>query len=312
MAAQRYVNAIFIGPAALKILKEDAVGEVHSIFERAFNILIAGELVGISGKDVFKGPFNITTDIDSNTSMRSLVRKDAKVSVAGNLLRVGDGLTISLNGAEVWRLKQGVTKASDIKSVKRNLSLAKRLAGGRKEGLGQLVLHVERIISGTIIDDPKLNQVSRVALPHIMALVSAVKSGDLELVRQSAKNLVGLGPGLSPSADDMLAGLMAGLRWEVNSFGGNVDRVDEVNRTIVDHAAEDTTLLSQQLLKHSALGEVNEAVESLLEAILAGEAEGVKTATEKVLAAGETSGVDTIVGILLGLLLGIDFLKFDR
>jgi hypothetical protein len=110
----------------------------------------------------------------------------------------------------------------------------------------------------------------------------------------------------------MLAGLMAGLRWAVNSFGGDVNRVDEVNRTIVGHVAENTTLLSQQLLKHSALGEVNEAVEGLLEAILADEAENVKTAAEKVLAIGETSGVDTIVGILLGLLLGIDFLNFGR
>lgn len=312
MVAQRSAKAIFIGPAALKILKEGAVGEVHSVFERTFNVLIAGELAGISSKDVPKGPFNITTDIDSNTSMRSLVRKGAKVSVAGGLLRVGNELTISLNGAKVWQLKRGVAKSPNVESVKRNLSLVKKLAGGRKDGLGQIVPQVENIISGTLIDDLKLNQVSRVALPHITGLVSAVKSGNLELVRQSAKNLVGLGPGLSPSADDMLAGLMAGLRWAVNSFGGDVNRVDEVNRTIVGHVAENTTLLSQQLLKHSALGEVNEAVEGLLEAILADEAENVKTAAEKVLAIGETSGVDTIVGILLGLLLGIDFLNFGR
>lgn len=305
--ATRPVKAISIGPAALKILKKGAISEVHSTFERAFSVLIGDKLVGIARGDVLRSPFNIIADFKPNISMRSLVRKGAKVSVAGDLLRVGDELTISLKGAEVWRPGRAVAKALDVESVKRNLLLAKRLAGGRKEGLGQLAPHIECIISGASPDDPQLNQVSRAALPHIAALASAVRSGDLELVRRSVKNLVGLGPGLSPSADDMLSGLMAGLRWAVNSSGGDVDRVDEVNRTIVDHVAGDTTSLSRQLLEHAARGEANEVVEGLLKTILAGEAEDVKVAVEKVLAMGETSGVDISVGILLGLSIGMDF-----
>jgi hypothetical protein len=304
MTARRSVKAISIGPTALKILKEGAVGEVHSVFERAFNILFEGELVGVAREDVPKGPFNIIINI-SNTSMKSLVHKGARVSVDGGLLLVGDELTISLKGAEIWKPRQGVTKALDVESVRRNLSLVKELAGGREEGLGQLMPHAESIISGAPFDDSKLNQVSRVALLHITALASAVKSGDLERVRQSSKNLIGLGLGLSPSADDMLAGFMAGLRWAINSFKGDVNRVDEINRAIVARVAENTTLLSQQLLKHGARGDVNEAVKDLLEAILAGEVD-VKTAAEKVLAMGETSGVDTTVGILLGLSIGMD------
>ena len=68
-------------------------------------------------------------------------------------------------------------------------------------------------------------------------------------------------------------------------------------------------MLGKQLLIRAAAGEVNEAVEGLLEAILAGQIEEVRTATEKVLAIGETSGVDSIVGILLGSLLGIESLN---
>lgn len=311
MTAQQSVKAISIGHTALNILKEGAVGEVHSIFERAFNVLIWGELVGIARGDVPKGPFNIIIDIGSSTSMQSLVRKGMSVSVAGGSLVIGGELTISLKGAGIWGPRRGVTKALDVKLVRRNLSLARELAGGRKGGLGQLVPHVESTVSGAPFDDPQLNQVSRAALPHITALVSAVRSRDLGLVKQSAKNLVGLGPGLSPSADDMLAGFMAGLRWTINSFRGDVARVDEVNRTIVAHAVKDTTLLSQQLLKHAARGEVNEAVGSLLEAILAGESGDVKVAIEKVLAMGESSGVDTSVGISLGLLLGLDFCHIE-
>jgi len=308
MAERRLINAISVGSYALKILKDGAVGEVHSTFERAFNVLISGELVGIARRDVPNGPFNIITDVEPNDSMQSLVDKGERIRVDGDLITFGKELTISLNGAEVWRPKHGVKKPIDIELAKHNLSLVKVQGSWRKEGFGQLVLHVENMISGAQFNDRQLNQVSRSGLPNIKYLVSAVKSGDLELVRQSAKNLVGLGPGLSPSGDDLLAGFMVGLRWTVNSFNGDVNCVDEINRTIA-HVAEGTTMLGKQLLIRAAAGEVNEAVEGLLKAILAGQIEEVRTATEKVLAIGETSGVDSIVGILLGSLLGIESLN---
>jgi hypothetical protein len=308
MAERRIINAISVGSCALKTLKDGAVGEVHSTFERIFNVLISGELVGIARRDVPNGPFNIITDIESNQSMQSLVDKGERIRVDEDLLKFGKELKISLNGAAIWRPRHGVKKPIDIELVKSNLSLLKELAGWRNAGFGQLVLQVEDVTSGVSFNDRQLNQVSRSGLPHIKSLVSGIKFEDLEKVRLSAKNLVGLGPGLSPSGDDLLAGLMVGLRWTVNSFNGNVDHVDEINRTIA-HVAEDTTMLGKQLLIRAAAGEVNESVENLLEAILVGHGKDVKTAAEKVLAIGETSGVDSIVGILLGSLLGIESLN---
>jgi hypothetical protein len=308
MVERRLINAISVGSYALKILKDGAIGEVHSTFERAFNVLISGELVGITRRDVPNGPFNIITDIEPRDSMRSIVDKGERIRINGDLLSFEKGLKISLDGAEIWRPMQGIKNPIDIELVKRNLSLVKEIASRRNDGFGQLVRQIENMVSGKQFNDSQLNQVSRLGLPHIKSLVSAVRSEDLELVRLSAKSLVGLGPGLSPSGDDLLAGFMAGLRWTVNSFNGNADHVDEINRTIV-HVAECTTMLGEQFLTRAADGEVNEAVEGLLVAILAGKIEEVRTATEKVLAIGETSGVDSIVGILLSSLLGIESLN---
>lgn len=311
MAERRLINAVSIGSYAQKILKEGAVGEVHSTFDRAFNVLISGELIGIGRGDVPKGPFNIVTDIGLNDSMRSLVDKGERIRLDEDLLSFRNGLTVCLTKAEIWQPKRGVEKPFEIELVKRNLSLVEELASLRNEGFGQLVQHIENMISGAPFDDSQLNQIARSGVPDIIALVNAVKSGDTDLVGQSAKNLVGLGQGLTPSGDDLLAGFMAGLRWTVNSLNGDVNYVDEINRNIIN-VAEGTTMLSKQLLTCAAYGEVNEAVEGLLKAILAGHAGSVTTATEKVLAIGESSGVDSIVGILLGSLLGIKSLNFAR
>ena len=59
------------------------------------------------------------------------------------------------------------------------------------------------------------------------------------------------------------------------------------------------------MLEHAAIGETNEVVGKLLESILVGTAADVKAGLEKVSGIGETSGIDTAVGVLLGLNSGL-------
>ncbi|MDI6884288.1 MAG: DUF2877 domain-containing protein, partial [Hadesarchaea archaeon] len=113
----------------------------------------------------------------------------------------------------------------------------------------------------------------------------------------------GLGPGLSPSADDMLSGFISALGWVSRSLNRGVDRVDKVNGAIVSQAGG-TNLLSRQLLEHAARGEVNERLGELLEALLAGPASGINPLVERVMKIGETSGIDMMVGLLLGVRVG--------
>lgn len=304
----QYVKATSIGSAARDALKKRTLGSVHSVFERTFNVLMGGELIGVGRGDVARGPTNLITDIPSSTKMSSLgIRKNDEVLKAGGSLEVGGWLKILLDGAEIWYPRRRVAKPLEIELIKNNLSTAEEFAGSRhyKEGLGQLLPHVGNIVRGTQIEDSQLNQAARLALPHILSLLRAVESKDLGLVRQNAVKLAGLGPGLSPSSDDMLAGFMSSLRWTVGSLGGSPAYIDEINEAIAASTLGRTTLLSQQLLRHAAAGEVNETVEGLLEAILADKPSEVLGAADEVLAMGETSGVDTMVGILLGSRLGL-------
>ena len=81
MTERRSINAISVGSYALKILKEGAVGKVHNTFERAFNVLVSGELVGIARRDVPNAPFNVITNIEPNNSMQSLVDRGERIKL---------------------------------------------------------------------------------------------------------------------------------------------------------------------------------------------------------------------------------------
>jgi len=304
----RRVRAISIGPATSEALRGGVSGEVHSIFERAFNILIGGELVGVARSGVSRSPINLVTDIPTSESMPSLgVRKGMQVQKVGGLLLIGDVLEISLEGAELWQPKTRAERCLGPELIKRNLELAKRLAANKsgREGLGQLLPNVEEIVSGIVPHVSYSNQVIEVALPHLVNLVKSVRAGDVRGVEESAQKLVGLGPGLSPSADDALSGFTASLWWVSHSLNRGINSVKGINETIVSCSGT-TTLLSQQLLRHAAKGETNERVGGLLEAILAGTTSDVEKGVEEVLQIGETSGIDIMVGLLLGVQLGLE------
>lgn len=119
----------------------------------------------------------------------------------------------------------------------------------------------------------------------------------------AARGLVGLGPGLTPAGDDVLAGLLAAVLALSRALdGSNITPLVESTRTagaaIADHARHATTAVSAALLDHAARGEVATPAADLLHA-LAGR--GSLTATlDRLLAVGATSGRDLAVGLLAG------------
>ena len=285
----------------------NTAGEVHSVFERTFNIIIGGELVGVAQSGVSRNPINLITDIPASESMPALgIVKGMRVRKVGGRLLIGEVLEISLEGAELWRPKTRAERCLDFKLIERNLELAKKIAAGKAghEGLGQLLSRVDEISAGKVDLTPDLNAVARIVLPLLVQLLEAVKSGDINGVERVAQKLIGLGPGLSPSADDALSGFTAALWWVSHSVNRGVDRVEEINRAIASQTSG-TTLLSAQLLRHAAGGEVNERVEKLLGKMLEGAPPEIEPLVKQVMDIGETSGVDMMVGLLLGVRAGL-------
>jgi len=134
------------------------------------------------------------------------------------------------------------------------------------------------------------------------ALASALAgTGDLA---GTVRNLVGLGAGLTPAGDDLLAGVMAGLVV----FGTALERPDagtlasRIRQEVVAHAAA-TTPLAADLAEHAARGALVQPATDLCRAIAdqrPGADSALTPAVERLLRLGHTSGRDLAEGLLLG------------
>lgn len=132
-------------------------------------------------------------------------------------------------------------------------------------------------------------------------LAKACVAGDLAHAVDAAERIVGLGPGLTPSGDDALSGLLLALRLlggAVPGGGRAVWLADWVGAAVTAHASDRTTSLAATLLHCAARGEASVEAAAVLRGI-AGQ-DPLVPAVRRLLATGHTSGADLAWGMLAG------------
>jgi hypothetical protein len=117
----------------------------------------------------------------------------------------------------------------------------------------------------------------------------------------AARGLIGLGPGLTPSGDDFLGGLMIGLR----EFG--MARIaGSIWLGILPNLTNRTNLISIAHLEAAAAGMGHGAVHALLLALRDEAMLAIDRAIMDISAIGHSSGWDTLAGLALAIRLGTE------
>jgi hypothetical protein len=132
-------------------------------------------------------------------------------------------------------------------------------------------------------------------------LADRCADGDLAHAVDAAERIVGLGPGLTPTGDDILSGLLVSLRL----FGGSVHGgeravwlADWLGAAVTAHADTRTTALAATLLHCAADGQAGVEVAAVLRGT-AGQTP-LGPSVRRLLGIGHTSGADLAWGLLAG------------
>jgi hypothetical protein len=133
-------------------------------------------------------------------------------------------------------------------------------------------------------------------LSDAVALAAALANGDAE----PALAVIGLGPGLTPAADDVIAGALAVL-----ALG---DRLDDRARGLVNACASTrTTALSAALIAAASKGQVIPQAAAVLSVLAAGSPpDRVRSAAVQLFSVGATSGHDLCAGMAGALIASLE------
>jgi len=277
------------------------------VFDGAINVGLPRGMVCLVPEAFERGPLNLTLKLPPRVSKMSSLgaRTGDKVKVRGGRLELCDRYRIGFRHAPVyWPKREFTSSMLEDEGIAENLEVVRKTAlrFGRKAGLGGLLA-----LLGPVTSPPatlRLNIFASAAIPRLIRLELAYRSDDGRLVTEAVGGLVGLGPGLTPSSDDMLAGLvLLCVLYTKSRSGSSLGASRLISQATASEAQGRTTALSEECLKQAALGRGNEPVMRLCEALLTSNPKEVARETRRVLAIGETSGTDIALGIVLGTML---------
>jgi hypothetical protein len=123
-------------------------------------------------------------------------------------------------------------------------------------------------------------------------LVEALATG--QSPREPVGQLLGRGPGLTPTGDDVLAGALVSL------IALGAPAALSLGTAITAAAPDATTTVSVALLRHAARGECIPQLADLLAAVTGTPAAAVPRAAGALLAVGHCSGAGLLHGVLVG------------
>lgn len=293
MALHQVLEAGTVGVLAHRTLDHVGQATVVARFERSFCLDIAGRLITIGDERLHDGPLNLRLAYGfppGATAALDIAMGETWTVSPGRLHRV-DGPEIDLAKARIWRPEEPC-KTVDRSLLSRNLAFLRRCLTEQEksyDGLIRLVIDAK----------PPRTTTERAALPHITSLAASLPRwlahNDVD-DPASALQLLGLGPGLTPSGDDLLAGLL--ITWH---HVGASRPAERLGHELLTNGAERTNVISLAHLEAAAEGFGAAPLHDLLLAMGGDDHTAIVEALDAASKIGHSSGLDAIAGMVLAL-----------
>jgi hypothetical protein len=265
-------------------------GRVHSVFAKAVNFTGPwGRLYCLAAEELDDAPATVRVRLPAGRALDNLGIQPghAVVSAAGGL--ACGPVKVAAGSARPWTADLPVWPA-DVRPLAANLERFKAAIGAAGQS-GGLKAYINGGASTAL---------ERLLTERAEALAAALAACDTGNAVAAGQRLVGLGPGLTPSGDDFLAGLMIILNMPHSPFGR------EYRRTAAKLAAGAATgAVSRAMLSHAARGRTRAGVVDLLVLLTGAAEDGIDAAARRVLDGGATSGTDFAAGLAAGLTVGL-------
>ena len=276
-------------------LAKHPVCQIHSMFQNGLNIKSANRLFFIGTVKNGRLPFGIHLTPEQLQQLLNGITEDSSVSWEPNerTLTFGEtGPVVSIVGADPfdWTiLRAPIT--SELLSDNLTMLATILLEEPRMTGLA---IDVESWLTRHL----EGRSPSGLTEQHLTALLDILDSSKAEDIEQQLRFVIGRGQGLTPSGDDHLVGLLA-----IHEATGVLSTVfiETLKRLIEKERL--TTDIGREYLLYALEGQFSSTVvQAASELTRKTDIYMLKPLLSELLDMGHSSGIDTVFGMLLGLL----------
>ena len=277
---------------------QQASARVLGVTSRGLFLLASPQRIIFISVERYRSPMTINVDRSCDRWRTIDVGAAAQFSDA-RLIFPSIDFSISLSEEVVWHCPLPVA-ATD--SFVEQVRVLHAIAAGvqTRQGNDGLSALLPTLLSWS--DTPLLSSEQSALFDRLIALRRVVHMGDDSALLAGLIGLLGQGRGLTPSGDDVAVGLLLMLTRSprVNSPSDRENRLKHVAPQLVAEAYHRTTSISANLIECAASGQGDERLITVVDNIVSGST-FIDDCVEYVLGWGASSGIDTLVGMAVGL-----------
>lgn len=238
-------------------------GTVHSVFARAVNLMIGGDMWTVLATEKTDRPFGIRVTLPSFDSLD--LHSGDPVNIRAGYLGIGSRLVIDCRAAVRWKPARG---NKPERGLEHRIALVAAAAGDRSW-----------------------------CESAPMALAVRIAFDESPMLDGVIAKVVGRGPGATPAGDDVLVGILAVL---TSPYAGVVGAkaAKLLSRSILP-VLPTTTEVSGHLIRQATNGLFGRDIHDLVSTLIGGSSpEQFRENLRRIVATGATSGADMCQGLL--------------
>jgi hypothetical protein len=285
------------GSFAHELLVDRRRGRIAALFRSSFYLEAGGAIACIGNGSLLACSLNVNTSAPGSLDWSaSGLKIGTPWHVLERTLYVGGDCAIAMHAAETWTTR-ATPRHWNAMDVRRSVVELRHLCalGAPYEGLGRVVVGCEDAIM-----QPSLRRFARAPVNGLRTWLTKAMKGAVSEIRpwgsdhpHGLQQLVGLGPGLTPSGDDFLCGVM----FTLHKLGRGVvaERLWDRVRPLSMGAGN---AISFGHLAVAAAGGGSAPIDDLLGALLGGGSGALRRLLDVVDTLGHTSGWDCVAGVL--------------
>ncbi len=281
-----------IGSVASRVLNEARSGRVAAVFERSVYVDFDGRFVCFGSEEIGNGPLNALVPPASVNWCACAVTRGDRVCVDASGVSLGRRCTLDASNARVWMPPAPglVRDVAALSSNLENLHTALRLSAPAS-GLAGLVCGV----SASATPNPLHVYASKPFAELRRWLAASLEDGwrGVSACPRDVCGLLGAGPGLTPSGDDLLAGAMVTLHRL-----GESRVLAELAERVGAELANRTNAISAAHLIAAMEGLAAEPIISTIDNLIHRPCVAPEAIMRRLCSIGATSGSDGLAGIV--------------
>ncbi|HUF00372.1 MAG TPA: DUF2877 domain-containing protein [Anaerolineales bacterium] len=262
------VDSLSLADAVTDWLANSRHPRILHVFDRACNLINEHrEVLSIVTPQIGNGPFNLV--LEDDICFSDHLNLESPISISPAQIALGD-LTLHTTDAKSWNPHPDWGMLHD-----------------RRDEVLTQITQLPTLAPGAGVTNYQFSD------SLISSLCSALANADISFAKTITSKLSGLGPGLTPSGDDIIMGAIYAA-WIIHP----AEVADVLAHEIANTAAPLTTSLSAAWLRSAGKGEAGILWHEFFNALISGNPAILRLQMTKLLSIGHTSGADALAGFI--------------